>query len=146
MNTIKPGLEQVNPPRGNENECSESELTFRCTTTGKGTTVLSFEEISVPKSEFRHSRYTSDSPNQNDNKDYFDGEIRVGNLSLSNSEQCFNSRHNSSDCYTTSLVVRISNRTMCGIIVCRTIFTSETGQEESEEFGRDCIVRCKSQV
>lgn len=142
------GLELVEPLPGSKNVCSalESDLTFRCTTTGRGDTllILNFERISVPELRFRHSRYTPTTPNQNENQTRLDNEVRGGNLLRSDSKDCFDTlRSNVSDyCYTTSLVVLPTSRTLCGVVVCRTVFNNGTG-DQPYNFGRVIIARSK---
>ena len=140
------GLELLEPPPGSKNVCSAlgSDLTFRCTTTGRGDTLLTFERISVPEFRFRHSRYTSTTPNQNENQTRLNNEIRGGNLLRSDSKDCFDIlRNNVSDyCYTTSLVVLPTSRTLCGVVVCRTVFNNGTG-DQPHNFGRAVIARSK---
>jgi hypothetical protein len=139
----------VEPLPGSENVCSAmvSDLTFRCTTTGLGDTSFIFEKISVPGPDirFRHSRYTPTIPNQNLNETRLDDEIRAGNLLRSDSEECVDVlRNNVSDyCYTTSLVVLPTDRTLCGVVVCRTVFNTGSG-DQPYDFGRAIIGRSKS--
>lgn len=137
------GIELLEPPPGSDDVCLRSDLTFRCTTTGRGDTKLMFEgiSVSVPAFRFRHALYNLDTPNQENNDNRLDGDLRAGNLSRrSDRDNCFNSQHNTSDCYTTSLVVRLTDRTMCGVIICSTIFNNGT-EDIPSTFGNTTIAR-----
>ena len=142
---VEPGLELVEPRPGSDDVCSESELIFRCTTTGRGDTELRFGDTQVPISEFRfrHSRYRTETPNQDENETRLDGKVMAGDLLRSASEGCFDMLRNTTDfCYTTSLVIRITDRIRCGTIVCSNIFNNGT-DEVTTLFGSAVIARSK---
>ena len=118
---------------------------FRCTTTGLGDTLLTFEELPVPVGEFRfrHSRYTPTTPNQNENDTRLDDKIRAGDLLQSDSMDCNDSLRGMMDfCYTTSLVITPASTTLCGVVVCRTAFNNGSG-DQPHDFGRAVIARSK---
>ena len=135
----------MDPPPGSENICLGSDLTFRCNTTGLGDTLLIFEELSesVDEFRFRHSIYTPTTPNQNQNDTRLGGKIRAGDLLRSNTMECNDTLRGVMDyCYTTSLVIIPTNTTLCGVVVCRTVFNNGSG-DQLHDFGRAVIVRSK---
>ena len=133
----------MEPPPESENVCLGSSLTFRCTTTGRGDTLLRFERISVPEFRFRHSRYMPTTPNQNENQTRLDDEVRAGDLLRSDSMECVDRLRDIMDyCYTTSLVILATDRTRCGVVVCRTVFNNGT-DDQPYDFGRAIIARSK---
>lgn len=144
VESIQTGLVLVEPPPGSRGVCLESGLTFRCTTTGRGETELRFEALSssVTPQEFlyRHSQYTP-APGTANEETRLDGELMAGNLSRSASEECFDGQRNIVDfCYTTLLVISATNSTLCGSIICTTIFYNGTA-DVLVEFGRLVIAR-----
>ena len=135
----------MDPPPGSENVCLASDLTFRCTTTGRGDTLLIFKTVSESVSEFRfrHSTYMPTTPNQNQNDTRLNGKIRAGDLLQSDSMDCNDTLRGVMDfCYTTSLVITPTNTTLCGIVVCRTVFNNGSG-DQPHDFGRDVTARSK---
>lgn len=146
--TDRTGLVLVEPQPGSESVCLRSDLTYRCTTTGRGDTLLSFtfERISVPEFRFRHSRYTNTTPNQDDNDTRLDDKVRAGNLLRSDSMECVDTLRGDTVmdyCYTTSLIVTLAtNITTCGEVVCRTVFNDGTG-DQPYDVGRAVIARSK---
>ena len=124
---------------GSGDECSDSVLFFSCITTGRGATELTLDSSDTPLFEFPHGQYE-------DGADVIEtrlsGDITAGNLSRSTDLECFDTLNNVMDyCYTTKIVVLLTERTRCRTIRCRT--RVRTTMDELMEFGNSSLTRSK---
>ena len=119
--------------------CSERVLTYTCVSSGKGATEVTLSHATIQGLEFSHSRYEMGS---NVNLSSPDGDISAGNLSRSPTQQCLDRlQENTSYCYTTVIKVRLTERTRCMTIGCRTRFRTDV--DRLEYFGNRTIARGK---
>ena len=109
--------------------CSQSLPVFICTTSGRGETSLSISSVAGDPYilRFRHSTYENGGTIP---EERFDSDlIAAVNLSRSIDKECFDRRrvNNVTDfCYTTTFIVRLTDRTICGTVSCSTIYNNGT--------------------
>ena len=118
--------------------CSEQVLTYVCVTAGRGATEVTLDNDTIPQLEFSHSRYETGS---NVNQSSPDGDISAGNLSRSPTQLCLDRLQENapSYCYRTVIKVRLTERTRCRTIGCRTRF--RTNEDMLEYYGNRTIAR-----
>ena len=137
---------QLRQSSENPYECSQSLPVFVCTTSGLGETRLSISSVarlSDPYAlKFRHSMYGNGL--ETIIEDHFNSDlIAAVNLSRSIDKECFDRVNNMTDfCYTTTFVVHLTDRTICGTVSCSTIFNNGT-HDISLEFGNATITTGK---
>ena len=121
--------------------CSEQVLTYTCVSSGRGTTEVTLNNDTIQGLEFSHLLYEMGSII---NQSSPDGDISAGNLSRSPIQQCLDrlQENTSSYCYTTVINVRLTERTRCMTIGCRTRFRIDN-VDRLEYFGNRTIARGK---
>ena len=104
----------------NPYDCSQSHPVFVCTTSGLGETRISVDGEPL---RFRHSQYQNGSTMVVPLKGVHHELIAAVNLTRSTDRDCFD-RLNMTDsfCYTTTFIVRLTDRTICSTVDCSTIF------------------------
>ena len=89
---------------------------------------------------FRHSQFLISS---GANKSLLGGEVTAGNLSRSDGEDC-NSEYRGQDyCYTVSVAVALTQRTICKTLECITRVTLNNGSDVNTSFGVAALGRSK---
>ena len=131
------GLTQL----GSRDVCSKLVLSYICVTAGRGDTEVTLDNESFPTPlRFPHSMYEHGA---NVNQSSLDGDVTAGNLSRSQTEECFDELANSTSyCYTTVIRIRLTDQTWCKTIGCRTRFFID-GEDKLTEFGNATIARGK---
>ena len=123
-------------PVRNRIECPDT-IRFRCDSTGSGRTLLRIHNPSDETSfDFSHSEYERGA---NTNESRLGGDITAGNLSRSTSLECLDM---TDYCYTTFVVVRLTERTLCRVITCMTTFRNGSDIIETD-FGNVTVTRSK---
>lgn len=103
---------------GGEGACSDTVLMYICVTTGRGATELTLDSSDVLLFEFPHGQYGNGA---SVSETRLAGNIIAGNLSRSADMDCFDTLNNVTDyCYTTRIVVHLTERTRCRTITCQT--------------------------
>ena len=101
---------------------------------------MTLDNTTLSGLDFPHGLYaTVDGANENRSS----GDVTAGNLSRSETENCFDERTKSpSYCYTTVIKVRLTEQTRCRIIGCRTRFRiTIDGEDKLVYFGNATLAR-----
>ena len=101
---------------------------------------MTLDNITIQGFEFSHSRY-AEPDGSRVNQSSPDGDITAGNLSRSQTQQCFDELANSASyCYMTVIKVHLAEKTRCRTIGCRTRFRSD-GVDRLVDYGNATVTR-----
>ena len=113
-------------PARNGIECPDT-IQLRCDSTGSGRTLLRILNSSDETPfDFSHSEYEGGAST---NESRLGGDVTAGSLSRSTTRECLDM---TDYCYTTFVVVRLTERTLCRVITCMTTFRNGSDVIETD--------------
>ena len=99
---------------------------------------MTLDNTTLPDLEFPHGQYASGA---NVNQSSLGGTVIAGNLSRSQTEECFDELNNSTSyCYKTVIQIHLTEQTRCRTIGCRTRFRIG-GEDKLVDFGSATVTR-----